>query len=194
MFFLVVDAWPFVFDLGREASTTKTVLCLLEMFGIFGIPDVIVSDNDPQFTLHEFRVFCDQNGIRHKTSPPYHPATNGQVERMVQELKKALKTRPPNVPIAVQLSKFLFAYRSTPHSTTKESPASLMFKKTPITRFSFLHPCLGNFQRLNQEEVQPVASRGFSSGDTVWIVNQSRPPIPKWIPGVIDRRVGPLTL
>ena len=111
---------------------------------------------------------------------------------MVQEIKKALKIRAPNVPIAVQLSKFLFAYRSTPHSTTKESPASLVFKKAPITRFSFLHPCFGKFQRSNEEEVQPVASRGFSSGDTVWIVNQSRPPISKWIPGVIDHRVGPL--
>ena len=170
MFFLVVDAfpkWPFVFDLGREASTTKTVLCLLEVLGIFGIPDVIVSDSGPQFTSNEFRVFSEQNGIRHNTSPPYHPATNGQVERMVQELKKALKTRSPNVPIAGQLSKFLFAYRSTTHSTTKESPASLVFKKAPITRFSFLHPCFGKFQRSNQEEVQPVASRGFSSGDTV---------------------------
>ena len=95
MFFLVVDAfskWPFVFDLGCEASSTKTVLCLLEVLGIFGIPDVIVSDNGPQFTSHEFRVFCDQNGIRRKTSPPCHPATKGQVERMVQELKKTLKT------------------------------------------------------------------------------------------------------
>ena len=27
----------------------------------------------------------------------------------------------------------------------------------------------------------------------MWIVNQSRLPIPKWIPGVIDRRDGPLT-
>ena len=34
MFFLVVDGfskWPFVFDLGCEASTTKTVMCLLEV-------------------------------------------------------------------------------------------------------------------------------------------------------------------
>ena len=35
--------------------------------------------------------------------------------------------------------------------------------------------------------------QGFSSGDAVWIVNQPRLPIPKWIHGVIDRRLGPLT-
>ena len=69
MFLLVVDAfskWPFVFDLGCEASTTKTVLCLLEVLDKFGIPDVIVSDNGPQFTSHEFRVFREQNGIGHR--------------------------------------------------------------------------------------------------------------------------------
>ena len=84
--------WLFVFDICREASTTRTVWCLLEVLGIFGISDVIVSDNGPQFTSHEVRVFCEQNGICHKTLPPHHPATNGQVERMVQELKKAFKT------------------------------------------------------------------------------------------------------
>ena len=66
MFFLVVDAyskWPFVFHLGCDASTTKTVLCLLGELSIFGIPDVIVSDNGPYFTSQEFRMLCEQNGI-----------------------------------------------------------------------------------------------------------------------------------
>ena len=44
-------------------------------------------------------------------------------------------------------------YRSAPHSTTKESPASLVFKKAPITRFSFLHACLGEMHQIIRKKL-----------------------------------------
>jgi transposase InsO family protein len=48
-----------------------------------GIPKQIVSDNGPQFTSGEFENFTKQNGIKHYKSAPFHPATNGLVERNV---------------------------------------------------------------------------------------------------------------
>ena len=161
MFFLVVDAfskWPFVFDLGREASTTKAVLCLLEVLGIFGIPDVIVSDNGPQFTSHAFRLFCDQNGIRHKTSPPYHPTTNGQVERMVQELKKALKTRAPNVPIAVFLSTVVEVPICIVRRTLRRKSHRQVWcsRKHPLLVFRFFIHVWENFSVLIRKKFNPL--------------------------------------
>ena len=62
--------------------------------------DKIVRDNRPQFTLSEFESFCAQNGIQHKHSPHYNPASNGQVAQMVRGLKKALRSKLSDVPIA----------------------------------------------------------------------------------------------
>eukprot|EP00731_Ephydatia_muelleri_P029645 Em0021g168a len=43
----------------------------------------------------EFDRFVSLNNIKHLTSSQYHPATNGQVERLVQTLKQALKSLTP---------------------------------------------------------------------------------------------------
>ena len=58
----------------------------------------ILTDNGRQFTipvrskkssLSIFDKLCEKEGIRHKLTKPYHPWTNGQVERMNRTIKKA---------------------------------------------------------------------------------------------------------
>ena len=98
-FFKLLD----VFELGSFATATTTIQHLLRFIANFGLLQVLVSDNGPQFVSNEFRQFCVSNGIDHQRTLPYHPSSNGQCERMVQELKEALKARPPSVTISVQL-------------------------------------------------------------------------------------------
>lgn len=66
-------------------TTATTIEKYHEIFSRFGILEVLVSDNGPQ--SEEFRLFMKINGIVHKRSAPYHPATNGQAERNVQTFK-----------------------------------------------------------------------------------------------------------
>ena len=56
-------------------------------FALFGLPDQLVWDNGPQFTAHELADFVSANGIRHIRTAPYHPASNGAIERFVQTFK-----------------------------------------------------------------------------------------------------------
>ena len=56
-------------------------------FSSLGLPETIVSDNAAIFTSEEFAEFLKRNGIRHVRAPPYHPASNGLVERAVQTFK-----------------------------------------------------------------------------------------------------------
>ena len=129
MFFLVIDAhskWP---EVSIMPSTTagRTINVLKEMFARFGIPQQLVSDNGPQFVSDEFKQFMTANGVKHIKSSPYHPASNGAAERMVQTLKLALKAdHKRGVPLEKSLANFLLHYRITPHVTTGVPPCTLM--------------------------------------------------------------------
>ena len=85
----------------------------------------LVSDNGMTFTSREFQEFMQRNGIRHVTSAPYHPASNGSAERAVQTFKDALRKSTAG-DLETQLARFLFHYRSTPHSSTRISPAEMI--------------------------------------------------------------------
>ena len=72
-----------------SANGFNTVRKLREIFFMLGDPEQIVSDNETPFTSREFGAFCSQHGIRHIQSAQYHPATNGEAERLVQVFKRA---------------------------------------------------------------------------------------------------------
>lgn len=42
-----------------------------------GLPEMLVSDNATFFTSAEFADFMSKNGIKHVTSAPFHPLSNG---------------------------------------------------------------------------------------------------------------------
>ena len=60
---------------------------LMLSFSTHGLPNTIVSDNGPCFTAHELEQFVKTNGVRHITTSPWHPASNGLAERAVQTVK-----------------------------------------------------------------------------------------------------------
>ena len=96
------------------SSTTAgwTINILRELFATFGIPQQLVSDNSPQFVSKESKQFMIANGVKRIRSSPYHPASNGAAERMVQTLKLVLKAdNKRGIPIQKSLANFLLHYR-----------------------------------------------------------------------------------
>lgn len=78
MFLIVVDAhskWLKVIPM-TTTSTTRTIEELRKLFATHGLPQQVVNDNGPQFTVNEFCSFFRSNGIKHTRSAPYHPVTN----------------------------------------------------------------------------------------------------------------------
>ena len=63
---------------------------LIELFSIEGYPDEIVSDNGPPFNSKEFARFLSGLGIKHTTSSPGYPRSNGFIERHIQMVKNML--------------------------------------------------------------------------------------------------------
>ena len=56
-------------------------------FEHFGYPHTIVTDNATTFFSGEFQDWCKAQVIVHLTRAPYHPASNGAAERLVQSFK-----------------------------------------------------------------------------------------------------------
>ena len=92
-------------------------------FATLGIPEVIVSDNGSAFTSQEFETLLKHNGIK---TAAYHPASNGLAKRYVQIVKDGLKKISGGT-IESRVARLLSCYRVTPQSTTKVSPAELLF-------------------------------------------------------------------
>jgi transposase InsO family protein len=47
---------------------------------MFGLPNNIITDNGTQFTMREFKDFCEDLGIKINYASMSHPQINGQVE------------------------------------------------------------------------------------------------------------------
>ena len=64
---------------------------LEELFSVEGIPDEIMSDNGPPFNGKEFSSYLTGLGIRHTTSSPNYPRSNGCIERQIQTVKRLIE-------------------------------------------------------------------------------------------------------
>ena len=63
---------------------------LNDLFLIEGYLDEIVSDNGPPFQSKEFAKFLSSLGIKHTTSSPGYPHSNGFIEHHIQTVKNML--------------------------------------------------------------------------------------------------------
>ena len=141
MLLILVDAHSKWIDVHITNSATSAVTMekMRNSFATLGLPEILVTDNGPAFTSSEFAQFMQRNGIRHVKTAPYHPASNGLVEWAVQTVKGGLKKLVEGS-LETRLSRFLFTYRLTPHSTTGISPAELMMGKRLHSQFDLLQP------------------------------------------------------
>ncbi|KAK3558208.1 hypothetical protein QTP86_013998 [Hemibagrus guttatus] len=64
----------------------------LHVFRNFGLPEDIVSDRGSQFTSRVWGSLCAQLGIGVSLSSGYHPQSNGQAERLNQEISRFLRS------------------------------------------------------------------------------------------------------
>ncbi|XP_055918601.1 uncharacterized protein K02A2.6-like [Eupeodes corollae] len=123
-------------------STTSeaTIKALQNKFAIEGLPETLVSDNGSQFSSSVFAEFCHELGIVHIKTAPFHPASNGEAERMVRTFKTAIQKQiSEGVNERDALLTFLTSYRSTPNVTGK-SPSELLHGRPMRSLLSQLEP------------------------------------------------------
>ncbi|CAI2736860.1 unnamed protein product, partial [Dicrocoelium dendriticum] len=137
-FLVIVDAYskrPEVITM-QNTSANSPIFAVRHIYGQHRLPVTIVSDNGSQFTSCQFAAFCAHNRIEHVRTAPYHPQSNGQAERFVDTLKRALWKSKEEGSLNERLGRFLLNYRVTPNPNTPEgkSPAeALMCRRLRIT-------------------------------------------------------------
>jgi len=92
----------------------------------FGMPRRLVSDNSTQFASQQLGKLCIEVRIKQVFASVEHPQKNGQVESTLlrglkRRLEKAKGTWEEEVP------RIVWAYHTTPQSTTVETPFSLVY-------------------------------------------------------------------
>lgn len=120
----------------QEAITIAKVL-VEQWFCRFGIPGEIHSDQGRQFEGSVFQCVCKLMGIQKTRTTPYHPQSDGMVERFNRTLESMLSAvvAPDQRDWDCWLPYMNMAYNSALHETTGFSPAEIMFgrqMRTPL--------------------------------------------------------------
>lgn len=150
---IVTDYFSRYPEIARLENTTAQVVVnhCKSIFARHGIPEVVVSDNGPQFSrvsTSEFATFAREYGFQHITSSPHYPQSNGLAEAAVKIIKSSMnKTRDPY--------ETLLSYRTTPLKNGY-SPAELLMgrrlrSKLPIPN-RLLRPTAPNLEQLAKFE------------------------------------------
>ena len=173
-------------------ATETAELILTHLYPRFGLPDSVISDRGTQFTSRVFQAITKQLGIKSKLSTAYHPQTDGETERVNQELGTYLRIFCSNNPNdwVKKLKTAEFAHNSRPHSVHKNSPFFLMMGYEPQgitgpfteTTIPSVEKRLNDLEEARKEAIaahdlarQLVTerikkiSRPFKEGEKVWL-------------------------
>ena len=181
-----------------STSSKSTTAILEQEFAHFGYPHTLVTDNATTFMSQEFQAWCKQRGIVHLTGAPYHPATNGAAERLIQSFKQAL--RKSSLPPKEALQEFLMQYRRIPFASGL-SPSELLNGRRIRTKIDTLVPSIphllqgrqskqaSKYSNAEDSEVVSKVEHHYSLGDPCYALyfGPRRDRDPRWVPAIVTK-------
>ena len=181
-----------------STSSKSTTAILEQEFAHFGYPHTLVTDNATTFMSQEFQAWCKQRGIVHLTGAPYHPATNGAAERLIQSFKQAL--RKSSLPPKEALQEFLMQYRRIPFASGL-SPSELLNGRRIRIKIDTLVPSIPHLLQGRQSrqaskhsntedsEVVSKVEHHYSLGDPCYALyfGPRRDRDPRWVPAIVTK-------
>ena len=144
----------------RNATAEETAECLIHFISHFGIPKTILTDQGTNFTADLFKQTCNFLKIKQLWSSPYHPQTQGALERSHATLKEYLKSfvdeNQNDWPRYVYTA--MLTYNTTIHCTTNYTPYELLFGCKPFIPTSIydtaLEPTYPSYVRILQQRMK----------------------------------------
>ena len=134
--------WPEVFPVANQEALTIAKLLAEKVVPVHGVPKELLSDRGTNFLSKLMEELYRLLGIKKVNSTAYHPRTDGMVERFNRTLQDMLAKVSEKDPRNwdKKLPQVLFAYRTSPHESTKETPFKLLYGREatlPTTEMLF---------------------------------------------------------
>ena len=113
----------------KDIRASTVASALWEMWTRLGVPDSMITDQGSQFTGKLMKEINEFLQINHKITAPFHPQSNGLVEKFNGTLKEMMKKLALETPKRwdVVLPAMLFAYREVPQASTGFSPFEMLY-------------------------------------------------------------------
>ena len=120
--------WPEVYPIPNQEARTVANVLVREFFCRFGIPMELHLDQGRNFESNLLKEVCTILGIHKTRTTPYHPQSDGMVERFNRTLAAQLSLfiNENQTDWDEHLSTVLLAYRTAVHKSTGQTPAKLM--------------------------------------------------------------------
>ena len=173
-FLIVTDVFSKYFLVRKLANSTSAAVCaeLATIVTELGLPHIIRSDNGPCYNSKEFQQFMQCYNITHHTSRPYHPRSNGFVERMDGVAKKLMDKAGKEGKLC------LYEYRVTPQSGSIALPLQLITQCTSREKDLPQLPSTLGAQEMHQTQQELMKRQGtklekryieLTPGTPVWV-------------------------
>jgi hypothetical protein len=196
------DAIMAVVDsVGKRAHFTETVttvtasgaanLYLRNVWKLHGLPRKVISDRGPQFVAEFMKELYRLLGIEAASSTAYHPQTDGQTERVNQELEQYLRVfvgeRQDDWYALLPLAEF--SYNNHVHSSTQQTPFLLDTGRHPRMGFEPHQPpsrveAVNEFtDRMKATLEEAKSALAKAKDDMARYYNRRRSPAPSFAPG-----------
>ena len=118
-------------------AESEDVINFLKMvFSRHGVPEILVTDNGPQFTSDKTKAFLDLHDVYTHYITIYHPASNGEVENRNKEICKYLRLLGESTKNWDDtLYSALWALRTCKNEVTKYSSFELLYGRRDLQPF-----------------------------------------------------------
>lgn len=177
--FVVIDCYTkYIWAKPMRNCTTTAVVSYLEnwVYTTNGCPRQIISDNGVQFTSKHFENMCKTRGIKHQTTPRYHPKAN-PVESTNKTIKNAIKTYLANETQHSgwedHFNTVIYHLNSTPHTATGRTPQYLHFGRELVNHANE-YKQLKDINPPKEDDVDRKALIGHETADKIETTYENR--------------------
>ena len=128
-----LTGWPMAKAIPNKEAETVASAIFEKLILTHGSPEILLADNGTEFTNDTLHYVCQEFNIEQHFTSPYTPRSNGKVENFNKFLKGSIRKlcQEDKQSWDQVIDQILWAYRCCPHTSTGESPYTLLYAMDP---------------------------------------------------------------